>query len=315
MKDNQKSHLARNIILLFLLAVVCIGSVELLFCRFEDPELYDHIVAPVRILSAAVRDRAEELSEALISYNRRQAEILTGARERAETQLLEALFPPEPTPEPEEEDLEQPQIASQPVISEPITLAGPEITDLLFENDREILTGGNYKLYYFNQGDEAWANEPFGVDPIGGYGCGPTVMSMVVSSMTDQIVTPAELALWAADAGYAARHSGSYSSIVPGTAEQYGLECVPLEDPDADTLYTHLAMGGEVVALMGPGHFTGGGHFILLHGVTLAGQVLVADPNSREKSLAEWDIQIILDELSYNRDSGGPLWYITPTFS
>lgn len=313
MKDNQKSHLARNIILLFLLAVVCIGSVELLFCRFEDPELYDHIVAPVRILGAAIQDRAETL----LAWNRRQSEILMAARERAEAKLLEAAFPPEPTPEPEaeKEDLAQPQIASLPVIIEPVTLAGPEITDLLFEDDREVLTGGNYKLYYFNQGDEIWANEPFGVDPIGGYGCGPTVMSMVVSSMTDQIVTPAELAAWAAEAGYAARHSGSYSSIVPGTAEHYGLSCVPLEDADAGTLYTHLALGGEVVALMGPGHFTGGGHFILLHGVTLAGQVLVADPNSREKSLAEWDIQIILDELSYNRDSGGPLWYITQPFS
>ena len=66
--------------------------------------------------------------------------------------------------------------------------------------------------------------------------------------------------------------------------------------------------GQLLVALMGPGHFTDGGHFIVLRGVTLTGQVLVADPNSRERSLALWDPQLILDELSDSRSSGAPLW-------
>ena len=40
---------------------------------------------------------------------------------------------------------------------------------------------------------------------------------------------------------------------------------------------------------MGPGHFTNGGHFIILRGVTLDGSVLVADPASQERSLTTWD--------------------------
>ena len=62
------------------------------------------------------------------------------------------------------------------------------------------------------------------------------------------------------------------------------------------------------MALMGKGHFTNGGHFIVLRGVTLDGRILVADPNSRERSLASWDPQLILDELSASRSNGAPLW-------
>lgn len=42
-----------------------------------------------------------------------------------------------------------------------------------------------------------------------------------------------------------------------------------------------LSSGHIFVALMGSGHFTSSGHFILLRGVTLDGKILVADPNSR----------------------------------
>ena len=62
---------------------------------------------------------------------------------------------------------------------------------------------------------------------------------------------------------------------------------------------------------MGKGHFTTGGHFILIRGVTLSGDVLVADPNSLERSLQTWDPQLILDELSSARDHGAPLWILS----
>jgi hypothetical protein len=62
---------------------------------------------------------------------------------------------------------------------------------------------------------------------------------------------------------------------------------------------------------MGPGHFTQRGHFILLRGTTLSGEVLVADPNSRERSLTAWDPQLILDELSSHTSDGAPLWALS----
>ena len=62
---------------------------------------------------------------------------------------------------------------------------------------------------------------------------------------------------------------------------------------------------------MGPGHFTRGGHFILLHGVTLTGELLVADPFSRENSLMTWTPETICAELSPSRFNGSPLWLLT----
>ena len=66
---------------------------------------------------------------------------------------------------------------------------------------------------------------------------------------------------------------------------------------------------------MRQGHFTNNGHFIILHGATLSGEILVADPNSLERSLTAWDPQLILDELSKNAVSGGPIWVISSPVS
>ena len=45
-------------------------------------------------------------------------------------------------------------------------------------------TDGGTEVVYYNQLDERYANKPYGTDNIGGYGCGPTCMAMVVPSRT-----------------------------------------------------------------------------------------------------------------------------------
>ena len=163
-------------------------------------------------------------------------------------------------------------------------------------------------LTYYNQGEEPWASRPFGPDPISGYGCGPTALSMLVSSLTDQDIDPEEMAAWAYEHGYCAPGSGSYLSIVEGVSQAYGLSAESVPDLSPGELRQDLSSGHIFVALMGSGHFTSSGHFILLRGVTLDGKILVADPNSRERSLAAWDPEVILAELSQSRSSGAPLW-------
>ena len=97
-----------------------------------------------------------------------------------------------------------------------------------------------------------------------------------------------------------------------GAAAAYGLKAESLPDCDAERLRLELAAGKVAVALMTKGHFTSGGHFILLRGATLDGGILVADSNSRDRSLAVWDPQVILDELSKSRTAGAPLWLLSP---
>ena len=68
--------------------------------------------------------------------------------------------------------------------------ATPSLGDVCF-------TDGITEVVYFNQADERWANKPYGTDNIRDYGCGPTAMSIVVSSLTDDMVDPVEMAEWA----------------------------------------------------------------------------------------------------------------------
>ena len=70
-----------------------------------------------------------------------------------------------------------------------------------------------------------------------------------------------------------------------------------------------LADGKLVVAIMSKGHFTSGGHFIVLRGVQ-DGKILVADPASYRRSGQLWDLSIILNEASRRAGAGGPFWII-----
>jgi len=282
--------------LLILLAVVCVCGVELAVCRVEAPEAYEKITAPVISFARSTWNHAVRTCANTWRRAEDGAEVLV--------QRLIALIP--------EKKPETPQVASdEPAIVEDLELADPTITEFQTEEGREVLTGGGVLLSYYNQKDDAWAEALYGNDPIGTYGCGPTSLSMLVTSLTGEAMDPAQMAEWAAKSGHWARRSGSYLSIVEGAAKEYGLDCVSLSTTDPEDLLTGLSAGGVAVALMGPGHFTKGGHFILIHGVTLSGGVLVADPNSRDNSLVVWDPQLILDELSPSRTNGAPLWMLS----
>ncbi len=304
MARTPKRHPIRNFTALLFLAALCIGVAELSAARFEDPALYESVTAPVREAYRSARAQADAY------LARRRAEQELRRRQELERQRLLEEQKRERQRLLEEQALAA-QEASAPVIHERLVLADPTITEFTAEGDREILTGGNVRLTYYNQGDEAWARKLFGSDPIRSYGCGPAALAMAVASLSDADATPESVAKWAAGAGYCSPRSGSYLSIVQGAAEHYGLSCTSLGALDADDLYATLSDGGLIVALMGPGHFTGKGHFILLHGVTLTGGILVADPNSRDNSLAVWEPQLLVDELSKSRHDGAPLWLLT----
>lgn len=315
MKPSKgRGHLARNIILAALLAVLCIGGVELAACRYFAPDTYERIVAPVRYaagvaadagmaaLDAAgrfcveVADAAMDTTAAALDWSGRQIAAL-GRQAAAVWEDLTS-GPPEIVLE-----LDEPPASQVPATD-------PPVTQVMEADGKQLLTGGLRDVVYYCQSDEEWAGQLYGTDPIGPYGCGPTAMAMAVASMTGIDTDPAKMAAWAAEHGYWARRSGSYHSIVMGTARSFGLEAQPIVQRTPEELRHILSSGGMVVALMGRGHFTDGGHFILLRGTTLTGEILVADPNSLERSLEIWDPQLILDELSSARDNGAPLWAI-----
>lgn len=179
------------------------------------------------------------------------------------------------------------------------------------EYDEDILLGreGETQVVYYNQLDERWADEPYGQDKIGTHGCGPTSMSIVVSTLTGTNVDPVEMAQWSYENGYYCPGGGSYHSLIPKAAEHWGLS-VDI-NLDGEDVADALAEGKLVVAIMSKGHFTKSGHFIVLRGITADGKVLVADPASLKRSNQEWDLSLILEEARKRVGAGGPFWAIS----
>jgi hypothetical protein len=282
LRGKKKTSRWKKVLSLTLLALLCVGGAELLVCRSVDPELFEKIMLPVKHRMQVVSNEMQEAKEKLWQMG---AEVGKDA--------------------PEE------QFAGDPEVWTDLTTWDETVTVLEERNGAEILTGGALDIIYYAQNDKAWSEAAYGSDTIGRYGCGPTVMAMAVSSLTQQQVNPDQMAKFAKENGYWARKKGSYLSIVEGTARAYGIKAESCRVLEEDRIRQELASGHVIVALMGRGHFTKGGHFILLRGATLGGGILVADPSSRERSLFVWDVETIVSELSRSRNDGAPLWILT----
>lgn len=167
---------------------------------------------------------------------------------------------------------------------------------------------GQAPVVYYCQLDKRWAQEPYGPDQIGTHGCGPSCMAMVVSTLTGETVEPPAMAQWAYENGYCCAGNGSYHSLIPGAAANWGL---PVQGGlSGQDIVDALSEGRLVVALMAKGHFTSGGHFIVLRGVTAEGKILVADPASPGRSGQEWELSLIVNEARKAAGAGGPFWAI-----
>lgn len=310
---KKPNHKKRTIALVILLAILCIGGTELAACSYFAPDVYQQITAPVRHAAYATANACVEAYHGAVTlcgnaYRGACAALDSAAQEISQlwAQLTAPKEDPEQSPEQDSQEVSEPSTSPRP------TVGDPKITELRLEGDQEILTGGIVNVVYFNQGDEDWAEQLYGTDDIGTYGCGPAALAMVVASLTDQEADPVSMAQWAVEHGYWASKGGSYHAIVEGAASDFGLQLESVTQRTPEALMDALLQGKVLVALMGPGHFTRTGHFILLRGITLTGDILVADPNSRERSLTVWDPQLLLDELSASTDHGAPLWALSP---
>ena len=171
-------------------------------------------------------------------------------------------------------------------------------------------TDGQTIVVYYSQIDPRFKNQPYGTDNIGGYGCGPTSMAMVVSSLTTETIDPIQMARWSYENGGWCSKSGSYHSLIPKAAKAWGLPVEGCTPSEPQRIVDALSSGKLVVALMRKGHFTKRGHFMVLRGVTAEGKILVADPASVSRSDKEWDLSIILNESAKDAVAGGPFWLV-----
>ena len=175
-----------------------------------------------------------------------------------------------------------------------------------------VFADASTPVVYYNQTDSRWGHTLYGkTGTIGTSGCGPTALAIVVASLKDSSVTPADVAKWSYQNGYRAEGNGSYRTLMTAGGAHYGLTVEGIGN-DGNKLVEALKEGKLAIAIMAQGHFTSGGHFIVLRGVTADGKILVADPASVKRSNQEWDLKLILNETSNSGSAGGPIWIFSP---
>ncbi|MBS7297669.1 MAG: C39 family peptidase [Eubacteriales bacterium] len=194
----------------------------------------------------------------------------------------------------------------------PVSEETGEVIEPKDDDGTPMGASGETVVTYYSQIDSRWKDIKYGKSgTIGAAGCGPTSLAIVVSTLKGKNVTPVEVANWSVKNGHRCEGSGSYHSLIPEGAKYYGLKVEKLGRSSRKEITEHLSSGKLVIAIMAKGHFTYGGHFIVLRGITPDGKVLVADPASRKRSNMKWDMSIILNEARGTAAAGGPFWSLS----
>lgn len=187
------------------------------------------------------------------------------------------------------------------------------IYDSVNLDDLQEYPEGYASLPYFNQTDARWGANSYGNSTIYSGGCGPTSLAMIVSGLTENKVTPDIVARWSYANGHRAEGQGSYWSLMTAGGNYYGLNVEPVSRRNPNKIVQALSEGYPVIVAMGKGHFTNGGHFIVLRGITIDRKILIHDSASVERSNKEWDLSIIMNESSRNGGTdGSPFWIFRP---
>lgn len=169
---------------------------------------------------------------------------------------------------------------------------------------------GVKKVVYFNQTEEPWGSMPYGTSTIGAAGCGPTSMSIVISTLTGKIVNPQTTCAFSMNNGEYVPGAGTAHSFIGNAASNWGLTCERVGKDRMDYVVQSLKEGKMVVEICEAYTITGSGsgHFIVLTGVTRDGYITIADCASRERSTKAHSVDTIK---SYGRDlSAGAFWII-----
>ncbi len=183
--------------------------------------------------------------------------------------------------------------------------ADADLSDIVFTG-----RGNSKDVVYFSQYDSRWGSQMYGkTNTIAGAGCGPSSLAICISTLTNKTVTPPEVCAWSVKTDHRCEGSGSYHSLIPDGAAHWGVPCRGIGQSKKQ-LVQALQNGKLVIAIMSRGHFTRGGHFIVLRGITSQGKILVADCASYERSQKEWEINIFLNECNKGSAAGGPFWVL-----
>lgn len=128
-------------------------------------------------------------------------------------------------------------------------------------------------------------------------GCGAASASMVVEYFTGNTSqSPDTLFKWACDNGWYTGSGLSYAAVKK-LCSNYGVTLTWV-GTQAEII-SALKAGNPIIALMGPGTFTSGGHYIVLSGIKVVDgttYIRVNDPNSSSRTNSYYTLSLIWSE-------------------
>lgn len=161
------------------------------------------------------------------------------------------------------------------------------------------------KPKYYSQLDPRWRSHDYSAPgekrTISSSGCGPTSAAMCMDTLRiDKKITPVTTADWSKKHGYKYPNQGTAYAYFAKQFEHYGISCTQL---NTNSLYHNPSHkihseaknilkkpGNFVIACMGPGTWTRGGHYVVAYHVSDDGHVYINDPASKstERSKNMW---------------------------
>jgi len=148
----------------------------------------------------------------------------------------------------------------------------------------EVITWEDHReeVVFFSQRDDRWRDITYGEGTVGGSGCVPTALAMVLS-YNGYKADPAKVAEFAKENGHVASYPkyGTKFSLFRDMAQSKGLKCTDLES--TEEIIEHLLKGRPVVVVGRGAPYNSGeiayGHALVLTGF-IEGMVFYAhDPN------------------------------------
>jgi hypothetical protein len=119
----------------------------------------------------------------------------------------------------------------------------------------------DYKQYDSRWGKTMYSSRNNPSDTIRSSGCGPTALANIVATWYDQNITPVQTCAMAVTNGFRTASSGTSRAFFAWAAAKY--KCSKfIKTYSTDEVIAALKKGALVVALLGPGYWTGGGHYI-----------------------------------------------------
>ena len=119
----------------------------------------------------------------------------------------------------------------------------------------------DYKQYDARWRNVMYSNHNDPAQTIKNSGCGPTALANILARWYGVAITPVQVAQMAVEGGYRTYSSGTARAFFDWAAKKF--ECSKFERTTSTAKVENaLSAGAYVIALMGKGYWTGGGHYI-----------------------------------------------------